>query len=30
MDYQMSIYAWENIKEVTYRSELIDGVENNR
>ena len=23
----MSIYAWENIKEVTYRSELIDGVE---
>lgn len=23
----MSVYAWENIKEVTYRSELIDGVE---
>ena len=27
MDNKMSIYAWENIKEVTYRSELIDGVE---
>lgn len=23
----MSIYAWENIKEVTYRSEIIDGQE---
>jgi hypothetical protein len=21
------VYAWENIKEVTYRSEIIDGVE---
>lgn len=23
----MSIFAWENIKEVKYRSEIIDGVE---
>lgn len=23
----MSIFAWENIKEVTYRSEIIDGQE---
>ena len=23
----MSVYAWENIKEVTYRSEIIDGQE---
>jgi len=24
------VYAWEEIKEVTYRSEIIDGVEVDR